>query len=148
MDGDYKVGSLQASDVARTYAVVQHLVATTSFEAWQAATASELQRRHWVTVKDPAGVVRGLCYFYSVKMADTCQLEVPVFAAISLFDEANIARELLDVARIRARSAVCDRIHFWPAGQIEWAAICGGERPRPEATGILYDLRASGAAGP
>lgn len=143
MHGKYTVGPLQASDVARTYAVVQHLVETASLDAWQVATATELQRRHWLTVKDPAGVVRGLCYFYTVRLRGMCRLEVPVFAAISLFDERSIASKLLDVARKRASSSECDSIHFWPAGRVEWAAICAGARPKPESNGIIYDLRAS-----
>jgi len=146
MHDNYTVGPLQASDVARTYAVVQHLVGAASLEMWRAATATELQRRHWITVKDPAGVVRGLCYFYSVSLPGRWQLEVPVFAAISLFDENSVAKELLVFARKRALVSGCDSIHFWPAEPVEWTAICGGTQPRPKDNGIVYDLQASGPA--
>jgi hypothetical protein len=143
MHENYTVGQLQAADVARTYAVVQHLVGAASLEKWSAATATELQRRHWITVKDPAGVVRGLSFIYAVRLTDKCQLEVPVFAAMSLFDKDSIARGLLDFARKRAIDSGCDSIHFWKAERAEWSAICGGTQPRPKENGIIYDLRAS-----
>lgn len=144
MHETYTVRTLRAADVARTYAVIQHLVEAPSLADWEAATATELQRQRWLTVIDQAGVVRGLCYFYVEGRRDACRLEVPVFAAMSLFDERRVAMELLNFARAKARTLGCDSVHFWPAGRREWAEVTGRKRSRPKEGGIIYDLRASG----
>jgi hypothetical protein len=137
----YKITTLRAMDVARSYAVIRHLLGTLSLEQWQAATATELQRRKWLTVVDAAGVVRGLCYMYVRHKAQIRRLEVPVFAAVSLVDEKRVARELFDVATDRALRLDCDVVHFWPAELREWSPDLVPLAPERGREGLIYVLR-------
>lgn len=139
----YDVSTLKASDVARTYAVVQHFLVAPSLQEWQAATATELQRQKWLTVVDTAGVVRGLCYTFVRERQGVRCLEVPIFAAMSLVDQNGVARELFDVARVRAVRLKCDFVHFWRVALREWSPHLAPSVPDGEKIGLIYDLRAS-----
>lgn len=140
MSGDYEVGALTIANVARAYAVIQHLFSAVSFQEWQAATDTDRKRRDWLTVTDSVGAVRGLCYMFVTGHPSSLQMEVPVFASFSLFDERNVARMLFDETREKARELKCRRIHFWPAGPKGWSIVTNPNR-RPPTVGLVYDLR-------
>lgn len=140
MSGDYEVGALTIANIARAYAVIQHLFSAVSFQEWQAATDTDRKRRDWLTVTDGAGAVRGLCYMFVTGHPSSLQMEVPVFASFSLFDERNVARMLFDETREKARELKCKRIHFWPAGPKGWSIVTSPNR-RPPTVGLVYDLR-------
>ncbi len=141
MHTDYKVGSLQADTVARAFVVIGQLFPAASFREWCLATATDIQRNDWLTATDRAGVIRGLCHLFVGEAMPTRQLEVPVFASISLFDERRIARVLFEVARERAEQEHCLRIHFWPAGLAAWPILVRPETQTAPRGGLLYDLQ-------
>ncbi|MGI8397525.1 hypothetical protein ACRYWZ_14180 [Agrobacterium deltaense] len=144
MSGDYEAGSLTVANVARAYAVIQHLFSSVSFQEWQAVTDTDCKRRDWLTVTDSAGVVRGLCYVFVTGQPSLLQMEVPVFSSFSLFDERGVARLLFAETRKKAKNLNCQRIHFWSAGPKGWSIITNpNNRPCP-ATGLVYDLRTAG----
>lgn len=144
MSADYQVGALTAANIARAYTVIRHLFFSVSFEEWQAATDTDHKRSNWLIVTDAAGVVRGLCYIFVIGRTSCRQMEVPVFASLSLFDEREIARSLLDQTKDKARSLNCQRIHFWPAGIKGWSIVANPHSFLPPATGLIYDLRTIG----
>lgn len=144
MQRDYHVRTLTMQDLPRAYVIVQHLFGLASFQEWQAATSTDAQRQRWIAVVDRAGVMRGLCYAELVGEVGDLSLDIPVFAAISLFDEDRVARQLIDAARARAVAAGCLRIHIWRADKQEWTEILAGKPLGRRLEGITYDLRASG----
>ncbi len=148
MHPHYQVNVLRAVDVARAYAVVQHLVPNVDFAEWQAATSNEDLRNKWLTVSDMAGVIRGLCLVFASGGHIDRQLEVPVFASISLIDEHGVAKHLLEHARRRAEEEKCDRIHFWSAGKMDRALLRDCSHFEAPPGGLIYDLRSSRQPSP
>lgn len=144
MRTSFSIGPLETADVTRAYAIVLHLAEPISLDDWQRAFSSEVRRRRWLTVRDAAGVVRGLCHFYRVKLGRGYKLEVPVFSVFSLVQEADMARDLIGVLREKAVQSGCDVIHFWPAARVDLQAIWDRKRPSVPDCGVNYDLRASG----
>jgi hypothetical protein len=143
MDADYRGGELRGSDVARAYAVVRHLFPSVDLIEWQAATSTEELRKRWLTVIDPAGVVRGLCLVIVSSRNDTRkQLEVPVFASVSLLDERGVAGRLLEYANCRAEEEGCDRIHVWPVCKRDHAVLSATSNLKAPLDGLTYDLAA------
>jgi hypothetical protein len=140
MSGIYEVGTLRKGQVDRGYAIVRHLFPSVSLDEWRAATATELQRQSWLGVTDPVGTIRGLCYIFVNRQHQSHELEVPVFASVSLFDESGVARELFDVAKERARALGCDKLHFWPAGPLGWSIVAEPGQASVPSEGLLYDL--------
>lgn len=143
MDLQYQVNVLRAAEVARAYAVVQHLVSNLDFAEWQAATSTEGLRKKWLAVADTAGVIRGLCLVFASGGHLDRQLEVPVFASISLIDEHGVANHLLEHARRRAEEEKCDRIHFWSASKMDRALLRDCTHFEAPPGGLIYDLRSS-----
>ncbi|MFK4259861.1 hypothetical protein [Agrobacterium tumefaciens] len=141
MSGDYEVGLLTGSNVVRAYAVIQHLFSSVSFKEWQAATDTDHKRRDWLTVTDSVGVIRGVCYVFVTGYPQSPQMEVPVFASFSLFDEKGVARLLFEKIKQQARELKCQRIHFWPAGPKGWSIVVNPHDRHAPATGLVYDLR-------
>lgn len=144
MQRDYHVRTLTVQDVPRAYVIVQHLFGLASFEEWRMATLGDVQRQRWIAVVDKVGVVRGLCYGELVSESGSLTLDIPVFSAISLFDEDRIARQLIDAAKTRAVASGCSSIHIWRAGKQAWSEILTGKPVKTRLSGITYDLRASG----
>jgi hypothetical protein len=143
MPGDYKVGSLEAADVARAFAIINHIFPCASFEDWQAATEHPGRRQNWLAVADRAGVLRGLCYVFVSMQQEVRRLEVPAFASISLRDEARIAGKLIGIATQRARLLRCNAIHIWPAESTGWWAVVDPDPGRIPLEGVLHTLRDS-----
>lgn len=143
MPGEYLVCELRAADVARAFVLVQHLFLAPDWEEWRAATATQAQRRNWLSVVDSQGVVRGLCFIFSRQIGERLRLEVPIFAAFSLFDENHIAKRLFKLTRSEAFLRGCDSIHFWPAARKGWSVVEDPMGTKPDEEGILYDLRSS-----
>ncbi|WP_296069950.1 hypothetical protein [uncultured Agrobacterium sp.] len=141
MSADYQVGPLTAANVARAYAIIEHLFPSVSLTEWQAATDTDHKRRNWLIVTDRAEVVRGVCYVFVTGKASHLQMEVPVFASFSLFDERGIARSLFDQTKDMAKSLNCQRIHFWPAGTKGWSVVSNPGFSPPPSAGLVYDLR-------
>ncbi|MBP2562367.1 hypothetical protein J2T08_006110 [Neorhizobium galegae] len=140
MSDIYKVGTLRQGQIARGYAIVRHLFPSVSFDEWKLATGTVIQRRSWLAVTDPAGTIRGLCYIFVNHQRQSRELEVPIFASVSLFDELGVARELFDVAKERARAFGYDKLHFWPAGPLGWSIVAEPEQASVPSEGLLYDL--------
>jgi hypothetical protein len=90
MSADYQVRPLTAANVARAYAIIEHLFPSVSLTEWQAATDTDHKRRNWLIVTDRAEVVRGVCYVFVTGKASHLQMEVPVFASFSLFDKRRL----------------------------------------------------------
>jgi hypothetical protein len=141
MQGDYRVGCLETADVARAFAIINHLFPYASFEDWQAVTDAAVKRRDWLAVADSAGVLRGLCYVFVSSQRDKRHLEVPAFASISLRDEARITGKLIGIATQRARLLRCDAIHIWPANTTGWWAVVDPDPGRIPLEGVLHLLR-------
>lgn len=141
MPGDYEVGLLTLSNVARAYAVIQHLFSSVSFQEWQAETDTDQKRRNWLTVTDRAGVIRGVCFVFVTDRRQSPQMEVPVFASFSLFDEQGVSRLLFDEVKEKARELKCQRIHFWPAGPKGWSLVSDPSKRPGSGDGLIYDLR-------
>lgn len=149
MDADYTVSALRASDVARAYAIVRHLFPNIDLAEWQAATSTEDLRRSWLTVIDPAGVVRGLSLvFVSQQSGLSKQLEVPVLASVSLLNEHSVAGRLLEYAKRRAAEEGCNRIHVWPVAKTDHWLLGDTSTFKVPRAGLTYDLSPSKQPSP
>ena len=63
-----------------------------------------------------------------------------LFASVSLVDEEGVARQLFEVARQRAGEMHCASVHFWPAGDKEWAVVTDPGRASASGDGVVYQL--------
>lgn len=138
----YDVGGLDAADVHRAYAVIQHVMPGLDLEAWKMLTATVDARHDWLIVTDAHGYIRGLCYVFTREHpARGSQLEVPIFAAVSLVDKHGVARELFELAKFRAKQAGAETIHFWSAGSGNWENLVKLREAAPWDDGVMYDLK-------
>ncbi|WP_158693388.1 hypothetical protein [Neorhizobium alkalisoli] len=138
----YDVGGLDAADVHRAYAVIQHVMPGLDLEAWKTLTATVDARHDWLTVMDAHGYIRGLCYVFTREHpVRGSQMEVPIFASVSLVDKRGVARELFELAKSRARQAGVETIHFWSAGSANWESLMKLREAAPWDDGVMYDLR-------
>lgn len=141
MEFDYDVGVLGGADVYRAFAVIQHIVRDLDLEKWKSLTATAQQRHDWLVVTDAYGYIRGLCYVFTRdRGAAGRELEVPIFASVSLFDEQGVARRLFEFAKRRAKLDACSKIHFWSAGSEEWDNLASLKDVEPQNSGLVYDL--------
>lgn len=141
MDAGYETGVLKAADVYRAFAVIQSIMPGMGLEAWQIMTATEVSRHDWLTVIDTKGYLRGLCYvFVRDHPPSARQLEVPVCASISLFNEQDIAKRLFEVIKQRAAETGCEKIHFWRVVARDWKSLEALREAEPRNDGLVYDL--------
>ncbi|MCL6705626.1 hypothetical protein M8R20_01315 [Pseudomonas sp. R2.Fl] len=141
MQNDYDVRMLQASDVYRAYALAQHLFPDVDIEMWKAALSTEALRHNWLTVIDASGVIRGLCFVFARETPSARrQLEVPMFASVSLMDEKDVTRRLLEITRRRAVELHCQSIHLWSAGAEDWAVVTDPLQVPISERGLVFQL--------
>lgn len=110
----YKIETLTDEDVMRSFAVMQVVVPTLHVDTWKSLTATEQQRRHWAAAKDSNGYIRGLMRMTPMKhplLGDL--LDVPVFATVSLIDESEVSREMIEFTRRRAEQEGCHTVRVW-----------------------------------
>ena len=142
MKMEYDVGGLDAADVHRAYAVIQHVIPGIDLEEWKALTATAASRHDWLTVTDARGYIRGLCYVFTREHpVRGSQLEVPIFAAVSLVDKHGVARQLFELAKSRAKQAGVETIHFWAAGSTDWESLEKLREAAPWDDGVMYHLK-------
>ncbi|MBP2562466.1 hypothetical protein J2857_005257 [Neorhizobium galegae] len=141
MELDYKVGVLGAADVYRAFAVIQHVFSDLDLEKWKALTATAELRNDWLVVKDARGYIRGLCYVFTrSRGVSGLQMEIPIFASVSLFDEQGVARRLFEFAKARAKLEACSMIHFWSGGSKKWSNLAALIEADCLNDGLVYDL--------
>ena len=141
MELDYKVGVLGAADVYRAFAVIQHVASDLDLEKWKALTATAELRHDWLVVRDAYGYIRGLCYVFTHNRGVSGrQMEIPIFASVSLCDEQGVARRLFEFAKARAKLEDCSMIHFWSAGLKKWDNLAALRGADSLSDGLVYDL--------
>ncbi|WP_117192550.1 hypothetical protein [Rhizobium terrae] len=143
MEMECDARELSEADVYRAFAVIQHVMPGFDLEAWKTLTATPALRYNWLTVTDPQGYIRGLCHvFLSQHPALGRQLEVPIFASVSLIDEQGVVKRLFELAERRARQEACDSMHFWPAGSLDWNNVLNLRQSGSWSQGLVYRLPA------
>lgn len=111
MTSGYCVRLLHMDDALHAYSLIQ--VAAPCFSAvdWAEVVASA-DRWTLVTLKDPAGYVRGLAVYRIGPHPIAGRLmDVPIFVAASVIDDVTIADVLF--TSLRRRSAGCNFMRFW-----------------------------------
>lgn len=139
MSGDYEVGSLTVANVARAYAVIQHLFSEVSFQQWQAATDTDRKRRDWLTVTDTAGAVRGLCYMFVTGHPLSLQMEVPVLLP-SVCSTRGTLREccLMEPGK---SPGIEMQAHSFLACWTQRLVYCHEPQQAAPTVGLVYDLQ-------
>jgi hypothetical protein len=141
MEMDYQVGVLNAADVYRAFAVVQLVMSGLDLQTWKRLTASASSRRDWLTVTDGQGYIRGLCHVFAREHpVHGRQLEIPIFASVSLLDDQGVARRLFESAKLRAKLEGCEKVHFWSSASKDWGSLDTLRDAGPWDDGLTYDL--------
>lgn len=141
MEMDYDVGVLNAADVYRAYAVVQLVMSGLDLQRWKRLTASASLRRDWLAVTDAQGYVRGLCHVFAREHpVYGRQLEIPLFASVSLVDDQRVARHLFEFAKLRAKLDGCEKVHFWSSASRDWGSLDTLRDAGPWDDGLVYDM--------
>ncbi|MCJ8521186.1 hypothetical protein ABID21_004290 [Pseudorhizobium tarimense] len=114
MANRYEIATLTPGDVMRSFAIMQVVVPSLDLATWKSLTATEQQRRQWAAAKDGNGYIRGLIRMTPMKHLELGDLfDVPVFATISLIDEAGVSRELIEFTRRLAEEEGCQTVRLW-----------------------------------
>lgn len=148
----YRIGTLNARDVLRAYALIERVMPGVDLEQWIALTATTLLCRCWFVVKDSEGYIRGLAYVAVRGDGDVRrQVEVPLYVSVSLVDNSQVQTLLYSAIRNLAITEKCRTIHIWTATPPDWAVlthflehgpwdhglICGVDREDPPDYSIL-----------
>jgi hypothetical protein len=148
----YRIGTLNARDVLRAYALIERIMPGVDLEQWLALTATTLLCRCWFVVKDREGYIRGIAYVAMPREGDRPrQVEVPLFVSVSLTDNREVLTLLYGAVRAFAVREKCKTIHIWTATPPDWSVlthflehgpwdhglICGIDREAPPDYSIL-----------
>ncbi|TAZ94569.1 hypothetical protein ELH67_08370 [Rhizobium ruizarguesonis] len=111
MTSGYRVHLLHTDDAPRAYGLIQVAAPCFSADDWAEVVASA-DRWTLVSLKDPAGYVRGLAaYRIGTHPIARRLMDVPIFVAASVIDDVAIADVLF--TSLRRRSAGCDFMRLW-----------------------------------
>ncbi len=122
----YKIGTLNARDVLRAYALIERVMPGVDLEQWTALTATTLLCRRWFVVKDAEGYIRGIAHVAVRGEGDVRrQVEVPLFVSVSLVDTREVLGLLFSAIRTYAISEKCRTIHIWTAVPPDWSVLAG-----------------------
>ncbi|MGO6732741.1 hypothetical protein ELI49_34965 [Rhizobium ruizarguesonis] len=111
MTSGYRVHLLHTDDAPRAYGLIQVAAPCFSADDWGEVVASA-DRWTLVSLKDPAGYVRGLAaYRIGTHPIARRLMDVPIFVAASVIDDVAIADVLF--TSLRRRSAGCDFMRLW-----------------------------------
>lgn len=120
----YRIGTLNARDVLRAYALIERIMPGVDLEQWIALTATTLLCRCWFVVKDAEGYIRGIAYVaVSGKGNLRRQVEVPLFVSVSLVDNREVLGLLFSQIRTFAINEKCRTIHIWTAMPPDWSVL-------------------------
>ncbi|CAN7324588.1 hypothetical protein [Rhizobium leguminosarum] len=111
MTSGYHVRLLHTDDALHAYSLIQVAAPCFSADDWAQVVASA-DRWTLVSLKDPAGYVRGLAaYRIGTHPIAGRLLDVPIFVAASVIDDVAIADVLF--SSLRRRSVGCDFMRLW-----------------------------------
>ncbi|NEJ74731.1 hypothetical protein GR197_30110 [Rhizobium phaseoli] len=111
MTSGYRVHLLHTDDAPRAYSLIQVAAPCFSADDWAEVVASA-DRWTLVSLKDPAGYVRGLAaYRIGTHPIAGRLMDVPIFVAASVIDDVTVADVLF--TSLRRRSAGCDFMRLW-----------------------------------
>ncbi|MGO8595563.1 hypothetical protein ACDA55_07545 [Rhizobium ruizarguesonis] len=111
MTSGYHVRLLHTDDALHAYSLIQVAAPCFSADDWAQVVASA-DRWTLVSLKDPAGYVRGLAaYRIGTHRIAGRLLDVPIFVAASVIDDVAIADVLF--TSLRRRSVGCDFMRLW-----------------------------------
>lgn len=134
----YKIGTLNARDVLRAYALIERIMPGVDLEQWIALTATTVLCRCWLVVKDSKGYIRGIAYVAARGDGDLQrQVEVPLFVSVSLVDNREVLTLLFSGIRAFAIKEKCQTIHIWTALPPDWAVLTGFLEHGPWDHGLI-----------
>lgn len=120
----YRIGTLNARDVLRAYALIERAMPGVDLEQWIALTATTLLCRCWFVVKDSEGYIRGIAHVAIRGERDRQrQAEVPLFISVSLVDNREVLSLLFSEVRRFAIAENCRTIHLWTAMPPDWSVM-------------------------
>lgn len=120
----YRIGTLNARDVLRAYALIERAMPGVDLEQWIALTATTLLCRCWFVVKDGEGYIRGITHVAVRGEGDLRrQVEVPLFISVSLVDNREVLSRLFSEIRTFAITEKCQTIHIWTAAPPDWSVL-------------------------
>lgn len=111
MTSGYRVHLLHTDDALRAYSLIEVVAPCFSVDDWAQVVASA-DRWTLVSLKDPAGYVRGLAASrIGIHPIAGLLMDVPIFVAASVIDDVTIADVLF--TSLRRRSVGCDFMRLW-----------------------------------
>ncbi len=137
----YKIQTLTEDDVMRSFAMMQVVVPALDVDSWKSLTATEQQRRHWAAAKDDNGYIRGMMRMTSIKhplLGDL--LDVPVFATVSLIDENDVSREMIEFSKHLAEQEGCHIVRVWRSAPATLNNLSVLYEPPEDALWLLYPV--------
>lgn len=134
----YRIGTLNARDVSRAYALIERIMPGVDLEQWLALTATTLLCRCWFVVKDAEGYIRGIAYVSVRGEGDLLrQVEVPLFVSVSLVTNSKVLGLLFSEIRNFAIRENCKTIHIWTAVPPDWSVLTGFLEHGPWDHGLI-----------
>ncbi|MGO8022897.1 hypothetical protein [Rhizobium leguminosarum] len=111
MTSGYWVRLLHLDDALIAYSLIQVAAPCFSADDWAQVVASA-DRWKLVSLKDPAGYVRGMAvYRIGTHPIAGRLMDIPLFIAASVIEDVTITDVLF--TSLRRRSAGCDYMRFW-----------------------------------
>ncbi|MGO7632908.1 hypothetical protein AB9F42_04020 [Rhizobium leguminosarum] len=111
MTSGYCVRLLHLDDALIAYSLIQVAAPCFSADDWAQVVASA-DRWKLVSLKDPAGYVRGMAvYRIGTHPIAGRLMDIPLFVAASVIEDVTITDVLF--TSLRRRSAGCDYMRFW-----------------------------------
>lgn len=137
----YRISTLNARDVLRAYALIERIMPGVDLEQWMTLTATTLLCRCWFVVKDTEGYIRGISHVAVRGEGDLRrQVEVPLFASVSLVDNRQVLALLFSAIRSFAIREKCRTIHIWTAVPPDWSVLTGFIEHGPWDHGLIYGV--------
>lgn len=126
MTSGYRVRLLHTDDALRAYSLIQMAAPCISADDWAQVVAST-DRWSLVSLKDPAGYVRGLAaYRIGIHPIAGRLMDVPIFVVASVIDDVTIADVLF--TSLRRRSVGCDFMRLWRRPPSDFAEMENEDR--------------------
>ena len=144
----YRIGTLNARDVLRAYALIERIMPGVDLEQWIALTATTLLCRCWFVVKDTEGYIRGICHVAVRGEGDLKrQVEVPLFASVSLIDNKEVTALLFSAVRSFAIRERCQTIHIWTTVPPDWQVLSEFVEHGPWDHGLVFGIESDAPLG-
>ncbi|TAY53000.1 hypothetical protein [Rhizobium leguminosarum] len=138
MTSGYCVRLLHLDDALIAYSLIQVAAPCFSADDW-AQVVANADRWTLVSLKDPAGYVRGLAaYRIGAHPIAGRLMDVPIFAVASVIDDMTITDLLF--TSLRRRSAGCDYMRFWAQFPGDFSEMESDDRFRRWDHGLMFRI--------